>query len=147
MAYRNLGDKNNAEIYFTKASLGDMEPMAAIFYNDPQPDAIFYQGLAYRELQHNDAANRKFNSLIDYGISHMDDEIKLDYFAVSLPDLMIFDDDLNKRNKVHCLYMTALGYIGLEEHDFAEQSIHELLTMDNGHLGVRAIANNTINVK
>ena len=42
----------------------------------------------------------------------MHDEVKIDYFAVSLPDLVIFDDDLNKRNKIHCLYMEGLGYLG-----------------------------------
>ncbi|QIL42636.1 DUF5107 domain-containing protein [Pedobacter sp. HDW13] len=147
VAYRNLGDEKKAETYFTRASLGDMEPAAAIFYNDPQPDAIFYQGLAYRELQNNDAANQKFNSLISYGKSHVNDHIKLDYFAVSLPDLMIFDDDLNKRNKVHCLYMTALGYAGLQDNDLAEQSIIELQLMDNSHLGIRTIVKNTSNVK
>ncbi|ARS42430.1 DUF5107 domain-containing protein [Sphingobacteriaceae bacterium GW460-11-11-14-LB5] len=147
VAYRHLGDQKNAEAYFTSASAGDMEPTAAIFYNDAQPDAIFYQGLAYRELKNNLAANEKFNSLIDYGKRHMDDNIKLDYFAVSLPDLMIFDDDLNKRNKVHCLYMAALGYTGLEENNLAEQSINEILMLDNGHLGVRAITNHTNSVK
>lgn len=141
MAYSKSGDQKNAEAYFIRASTGDMEPTAAIFYNDAQPDAIFYQGLALRELHNNGAANEKFSSLVNYGKQHLDDHIKLDYFAVSLPDLMIFDDDLNKRNNVHCLYMAALGNTGLKETELAEQDINELLSLDNGHLGVRAIKN------
>ena len=39
----------------------------------------------------------------------------MDYFAVSLPDFLVFDDDLNGRNRIHCQYMAALGYLGLGE--------------------------------
>ena len=36
--------------------------------------------------------------LIAYGEAHLFDEMKIDYFAVSLPDLLIFEEDLNRKN-------------------------------------------------
>ena len=55
-----------------------------------------------------------FKELVDYGQTHFDNEIQLDYFAGSLPGLLIFHDDLKKGNKVHCTYMMALGHLGLK---------------------------------
>jgi hypothetical protein len=50
---------------------------------------------------------------VAYGTEHLEDHPTLDYFAVSLPDFLVFDEDLSRRNRVHCHYMTASGYLGL----------------------------------
>jgi len=117
MAYKGLGDKERANEFFIKATVGSSEPVQAFFYNDQQPDKIFYQGLAWRELGDEDKALICFNKLIAHGEEHLFDECKIDYFAVSLPDLAIWDDDLNVRNKIHCYYVMALGYSGLGQED------------------------------
>ena len=59
------------------------------------------------------AKKGKFNKLINYGENHLHDNVTIDFFAVSLPDFLIFDDDLNKRNEVLCRYLLNLGYMGL----------------------------------
>ncbi len=41
------------------------------------------------------------------------DNVKIDYFAVSLPDLLLWDEDLNHRNKIHCNYLIGLGHLGM----------------------------------
>ena len=64
----------------------------------------------------------------------MDDKVKIDYFAVSLPDLTIFDDDLDLRNKVHCHYLLALGYTGLQDKKMADQHLNALFKLDASHL-------------
>ncbi len=95
------------------ASTGIKEPAPAIFYNDQQPDSIFYQGLALRKLGRNEDARERFETLINFGKQHLEDQFKLDYFAVSLPDLQIWDDDLNKRNRKNCQNLIELGESGL----------------------------------
>ena len=47
----------------------------------------------------------------------MNDKILIHYFAVSLPDMLVFDIDLNQRNKQHCNYLIGLGNIGLGNYD------------------------------
>jgi hypothetical protein len=47
-----------------------------------------------------------------YGQQHLTDELKRDYFAVSLPDLLLFEDDLSRRNALHCRHLMGLGYLG-----------------------------------
>ena len=47
--------------------------------------------------------------MADYGKTHENDEMKIDFFAVSLPDFLIFEADLNKKNRLHCANMKRLG--------------------------------------
>ena len=63
--------------------------------------------------------------------------MKLDFFAVSLPDLMIFDDDLKQRNIIHCDYLMGLGWLGLGELEKTRKHFHDVLEADPSHLGVR----------
>ena len=112
-AYDGLKNTTKAVEYWQLASSGLKEPASAIFYNDQQPDTIFYQGLALIKLDKKEEAKARFNKLIDFGKLHLDDKFKLDYFAVSLPDLQIWDDDLTKRNRQNCLNLIELGESGL----------------------------------
>ncbi|MEJ7683843.1 MAG: hypothetical protein WKG06_39480 [Segetibacter sp.] len=61
----------------------------AIFYNDPQPDEIFYQGLAWMKLNNITKANNIFSRFIQLGNEHSTDKVQIHYFAGSLPDLLV----------------------------------------------------------
>jgi tetratricopeptide (TPR) repeat protein len=134
-AYEGLNDVAQAQQYFRKATEGLAEPSAAIFYNDQQPDKIFYQGLAWQKLGEVTKAITIFNKLVQFGQQHLNDEVKIDYFAVSLPNLLIFDDDLTVRNKAHCLYLQGLGYLGLHQLNEAKLAFTEVLKLDAEHFG------------
>ena len=56
---------------------------------------------------------------------------------MSLPDLLIWEDDLTFRNKIHCHYMLGLGYFGLGEIDKANNHLQEAAKMDVNHQGVQ----------
>ena len=133
-----LGNTEEAAKYYQLATRGISEPVQAIFYNDPQPDKIFYQGLAWIKLNNREKAEEIFQRLIDFGQSHIDDKISIDYFAVSLPDLLVFDADLNLLNKVHCLYLMGLGNLGLgNEHiEKAKVFFEQVSELDNNHQGI-----------
>lgn len=137
IVYEKLGNKEKADQYYNMAVEGISEPAQAIFYNDPQPDKIFYQGLAWIKLSDPEKATAIFKSLISFGEKHIEDNISIDYFAVSLPGLLVFDANLNLLNKVHCYYLMALGHLGLgKAHaakaiDFFAQVLH----LDKNHQG------------
>lgn len=135
VVYNNLGDTENAKLHWEKATVGLDEPSAAIFYNDQQPDKLFYQGLAWEKLGNQERANQIFRRLVQFGGEHKDDDVRIDYFAVSLPDLLVFEDDLKKRNQIHCQYITGLGLLGNREFDPAEKSFLEVLSEECSHTG------------
>lgn len=134
-AYRGLGDEENSKACFEKATIGSPEPQQAFYYNDQQPDKIFYQGLAWRALGDEDKARSCFNKLIKHGEKHLFDTCRIDYFAVSLPDLAIWEDDLNKRNRIHCNYVMGLGYLGLNETSKAIKFLDKVIELDINHQG------------
>lgn len=111
---RNLGNEEKALEYLTRASLGEEEPASAMYYNDQPADMILYEGLASLALGNTQRASSKFYKLISYGEKHYYDKVKIDYFAVSLPDLQLFDEDLNEKNRKHCEYLIELGNRGLK---------------------------------
>lgn len=135
IAYEGLNlEQEAAESYLT-ASQGLTEPASAMFYNDQPPEMIFYQGLAWLKLQNKKEANRRFNKLMDYAEKHIFDEIKIDYFAVSLPDFLVFEDDLDRRNVIHCRYMRGLGLLGLGRTQEAAEELEIVLEMEPSHQG------------
>jgi len=136
-AYAGLGEAEKAAHYWQKATIGHSEPSAAMFYNDQQPDKIFYQGLAWEQLGQQSTATTIFQNLVNYGLQHQHDQIKIDYFAVSLPDLLIFEDDLDQRNYIHCQYIAGLGYLGLRQFDAAEAAFQTVLNQDAMHQGAK----------
>ncbi|PJN56351.1 hypothetical protein PAEVO_30740 [Paenibacillus sp. GM2FR] len=134
-AYEGLGLSGEAEAYFMKASEGLDEPASAMYYNDQPPHMIFYQGAALRRLGRENEARSRFNKLIDYGEKHIFEPQRIDYFAVSLPDFLVFDEDLDRRNEIHCRYMMGLGHLGLGDRQSAEKLFREVLQLESHHQG------------
>lgn len=130
-----LGDLEGAKQNWSRATIGDQEPAGMMYYNDQPADMIFYQGLALQKLGKTEEARSRFHKLVDYGEKHIFDNVRIDYFAVSLPDLQLFDEDLNLRNEAHCRYLIALGSYGLGDYERAVRSCEETLKIDCAHIG------------
>ncbi|MCI1774069.1 DUF5107 domain-containing protein [Paenibacillus lautus] len=134
-AYEGLSLSEEAEACFLKASEGLDEPTSAMYYNDQPPHMIFYQGAALHRLGRENEARSRFNKLIDYGEKHIFEPQSIDYFAVSLPDFLVFDEDLDRRNEIHCRYMMGLGHLGLGDRQSAETLFREVLQLESHHQG------------
>jgi lipoprotein NlpI len=72
---------------------------------------------------------------VEFGAAHLDDSVGVDYFAVSLPDFLVFDVDRKERNRIHCLYMIALGELGLGNFSIALEHFNSILALDASHMG------------
>lgn len=135
-AYEGLEDNARAQAWYVRAAAGLSEPTSAMFYNDQPPDMIFYQGMARLKLGQIAEAHAIFQKLIDYGEAHLNDAVEIDYFAISLPNFRVFEEDLNQLNQIHCHYMIALGFTGLKENTAALAHYDAVLQMDVSHLDV-----------
>ena len=137
LAWEGLGRKRKAEECFVRATQGTDEPAGAMYYNDQPADMILYQGLSYQKLGRIREARARFYRLIDYGERHLRDEVKIEYFAVSLPEFLIFDEDYTLRNKAHCYYLMALGNIGIGRKDKAEAFLKQAAAIEPSHMMCR----------
>lgn len=138
VAYDAMNQPDKARQCWLKATEGPTEPAAALYYNDAKPDKIFYQGMALLKLGRTGEANGRFHKLVNYGEKHLFDKVRMDYFAVSLPDLLIWEDDLQVRNEIHCKYMMALGYYGLGNKEKSNRYLKEAEALDINHQGIQA---------
>ena len=131
------GSQDNDFLYFLgryeEGTEGPTEPAAAMYYNDAKPDKIFYAALCYRKLGQEDKARSLFNKLINYGKQHIFEKQVMDYFAVSLPDLLIWDGDLQEKNTIHCNLMMALGHLGLGNTEKGLRFLDEVEKTDVNH--------------
>lgn len=137
IAYQQMGQAVEAANEFLLATKGNHEPAQAVFYNDTPAEQIFFKAKALQHLGESLKAEEIFIKLINFGQDHLKDKIKIkmDYFAVSLPDLLVFDQDLNLRNEIHCNYLIGLGYLGLGKKELANKYFNEVLKKDINHQG------------
>lgn len=113
--YKALGNTEKAQEFFLLATAGESYPSPVRYYNDQPSDYIFYKGLAFYELGDRLKAENAFNNLTDFGNKHISDDIEYDFFAVSMPELEVYNDDLQRRNYEYCKHLIELGNIGLME--------------------------------
>jgi tetratricopeptide (TPR) repeat protein len=116
---------------FESAASGLLKPSPPMSYNDQPADMMFFQGLALARLGRLDTARERYAVLVDYAERHRDAEMAIDFFAVSLPDFLLFDDDPARRNAIFCSYLEGMGRLGLslltQDHDGGLQQARDLL--------------------
>ncbi|MCR4908123.1 MAG: DUF5107 domain-containing protein [Lachnospiraceae bacterium] len=134
LALEMQGEKEKAAECFEKATLGAMEPAGMMYYYDQPADMILYQGFAKEKLGDKPQANARFYKLLDYGEHHVFDLFKMDYFAVSMPDMSVFDADMTEKTRAHCYYLMGLGKLGLGRKEDAAADFDTVLSIDRNHL-------------
>ncbi|MBT8045405.1 MAG: DUF5107 domain-containing protein [Verrucomicrobiae bacterium] len=115
MAYKDLGDDEQARAHFefcAKES-GDFSSMAVTEHSP----LSYYRGLSLRELGLHEEATALFNELLAFGENGLSETAQIDYFATSLPNLLVFDEDLQSRSDADCHLLIALAHHGLGDHD------------------------------
>lgn len=137
VAEKRLGNAELSVEYFRRAEQGNNEPAGVMYYYDQPADMILYQGLAHQELGDVKAAHACFNKLMDYGERHLNDQMKDDFFAVSLPDFLIFEDDMDQKNKAHCHYLMGLAHLGAGDEENAKKQFDQALQYDPNHQNCR----------
>lgn len=122
-----------AEVEYKQALKGGSSLSAGRYYNDQPVDYLFYQAMSYKKLGQKDRAEKMFHSFIEWGYEHSNDVVKSDFFAVSLPDLIVLDSDPQVKHKQHCLFVSALGYLGLGDIGKFNEYSQELLKINPAH--------------
>ena len=130
-----LGMVDQAQKHWENAAIGNIELKEPQFYNDQKPDKIFYQGKALQKLGLPEKAEEIYSSLIAFGNQHINDKIVPDFFAVSLPDLQVWEKDPTIQNQVHCNYLIGLGYLGLGKITDGINYLQKANSLDINHQG------------
>ncbi|WP_409306724.1 DUF5107 domain-containing protein [Pectobacterium sp. B1J-3] len=127
------GDIDQSDADYRHATKGGSDLDAGRYYNDQPVDYLFYQAMAYKKLGQLDKATDMFNGFITWSNEHYDEKVKSDFFAVSLPDLVVLDNDAQSNHTQHCIFVRALGHLGLGETIKFNECIDTLLEMNPSH--------------
>ena len=94
----------------------------------------YYKALALRNLDRESEALSLLEELLDFASRQLDVVVRIDYFATSLPNFLLFDDDLQKRNRTECLFLRGLAKLGLRRIEESAADFHEGLSLEVNHM-------------
>ncbi|MFG6654720.1 DUF5107 domain-containing protein [Scandinavium sp. M-37] len=143
------GDVAESQRCFTQATRGDAALDAGRYYNDQPVDYLFWQGMAQRRLGDEARAKAHFQRFHAWVAAQKNAVPDTDFFAVSLPDLVALDGNPEQRHQQHCLFIEALGSLGLGEFAAGNRALEALLALnpahDKAHLLRHALNNGLLN--
>jgi len=93
----------------------------------------FYAGLALRRLDRNAEAESLFGALLDESRQLDAAEPRIDYFATSLPAMLLFHDDPAKSHRIAARLLEAQACLGLGRRADARAAIGQVLALDASH--------------
>ncbi len=127
-AYRALGREEDARKCYEEsaAESGDFAEMAVTSHSP----LTYYRGLSLRELGREDESTALFASLKDFTQSKLGETARIDYFATSLPNLLVFDEDLQARRDAENQLLLALAFHGLGDKDAARTAVENCLAFN-----------------
>lgn len=131
------GNTEEARKYFTisASEQGDFIDMA----QSEHSEMTFYRALSLRELGMDDKAHMLLEDFKNYAGNKLKEKVTIDYFATSLPLLLVFEEDLQKRNQWEATYLMALAEKGLGNDKKAQALAGKVLTLNAMHSGAKEI--------
>jgi tetratricopeptide (TPR) repeat protein len=97
----------------------------------------YYKALSLNELGKIDEAQKLLAEINDFGKAKLREKAQIDYFATSLPLLLVFEDDIQKRNTIDANYLIALSLLGLGSYGDALNILKETLQLNSMHVGAK----------
>lgn len=133
MALKAMGKNKEASSHFieSKNEKGDFIDMAVSTYSE----LTYYKALSLNELGETSMAQNLFAEIRKYGEAKLMEKAKIDYFATSLPLLLVFEDDIQKQNTINAKYLIALAEVGSGDNINAVIILKEILQLNSMHVG------------
>ncbi len=97
-------------------------------------DMTFWTAMAQERLGRTEQARRLFERVREYAEELERRVPKIDYFATSLPTMLLFEEDLALRNQVEAKFLRAQAAYGLKQYAEAEALLNEVLALDRNHM-------------
>jgi tetratricopeptide (TPR) repeat protein len=142
-AHEALGENKEAASWWHRATRqrGDFQQMSVRRISD----MTYWTAMAHLRLGSSQLA--LFREILEYSIELERTEAKIDYFATSLPAMLLFEDDLQRRNRVQALFLRAQALSGMGNNDQAVASLMDLLRLDCNHAGATDLLRRCIAAK
>jgi tetratricopeptide (TPR) repeat protein len=125
------GEVKDARHHWSAAAKfkGDFQEMSVRAFSE----MTYYSALAWEKLGQRAKSKKLFNDLLAYARQLQKTQAKIDYFATSLPTMLIFDDDLQRRRETTALFLQAQAQLGLGKKAQTKKLLAIVLKRDPNH--------------
>jgi tetratricopeptide (TPR) repeat protein len=125
------GDTRQAREHWLAAATfkGDFQEMSVLAFSE----MTYYSALAWEKLGRRAKAKKLFRELLAYAKKLLKAQAKIDYFATSLPTMLLFEDDLRQRQEMAALFMQAQACLGLGRAARGLALLGQVLRRDPNH--------------
>ena len=133
LAQKVLGRTEEATAHFMASTNeeGDFIDMAVSTYSE----LSYYKALSLKELGKVGEANDLLAKIKGFAETKLKEKAQIDYFATSLPLLLVFDDDMQKRNTMDAKFLIALAELGMGNNSKALNLFEEVIQINAMHIG------------
>ena len=130
-AHAFLGEKNEARQHWLAAATfrGDFQEMSVRAFSE----MTYYSALAWERLGSKAKARKLLRDLLAYARQLRRGQAKIDYFATSLPTMLLFEDDLQSRQETTALFLEAQAQLGLGQRARSAALLKVVLERDPNH--------------
>lgn len=125
------GLRADARCHWKKAAhaRGDFQQMSVREHSE----MTYFSALAWRRLGHAAKASRLLRGLLAYAQRLERTPPTIDYFATSLPTMLLFEDDLAARQRTTARFLAAQAQLGLGQTAAARRTLKRVLQRDPNH--------------
>jgi len=130
-AYEALRDLAKAREHWRAAATfkGDFQQMVVRAFSE----MTYYSALSFQKLGRAAAAKKLFRQLLAYARDLATRPPGIDYFATSLPTMLLFEEDLNERQGTTARFLEAQARLGLGQRKRARSLLGIVLKRDPNH--------------
>jgi tetratricopeptide (TPR) repeat protein len=134
-ALNQMGHPDLARVEWRRAAefRGDFQSMSVRTFSE----MTYYRAIACRRLGREAEAVELLESLKEYALHMQASPAKIDYFATSLPTMLLFDEDLQQRQRLTALFLLAQAAVGMGDRRGAAEALDEILKCDPNHAGAQ----------
>jgi hypothetical protein len=125
------GESRSANEWWTLAAKarGDFQLRSALTVSE----MTYYGAMALRRLGRGEEAADQFKEILEYSAIVSEQQPTIDYFATSLPAMLLFHEDLGQWKHIQALFLEAQALAGLGQATQAYQELAQVLRLDPSH--------------
>lgn len=133
-----LGDRKAACRHWRMAATfqGDFQEMSVRTFSE----MTYYRALAWGRLGQPARMKQLLRGLLAYAKTLQKTEAQIDYFATSLPAMLLFEDDIQFRQETYARFLQAQAHWGLGRRVTARALLASVLQRDPNHMAAADFA-------
>jgi len=138
------GDLEAAQQHWLAAATfkGDFQEMSVRHVSEK----TYFSAMAWRRLGQKSKAKRLLRNLLAAAKTLRRKQARIDYFATSLPNMLLFEDDIQFRQETAALFLQAQAYWGLGDPSRTRRLLADVLERDPNHAGAADLLEETVSL-